>query len=305
MGKEGQLWDDSSLINAFDQAISKYKKMHGKGYKNSSTTDVSGDVICNTIDVLQNGNSNAKTVGDGNNNDSLVSVKVEEARNSEAVQENEVTDSLICEEHAHESYSILAQDHSQNSSSTINLDEYNILYTQYYEIEEQRQKILQQMQHFNNEYYPYSGEASTAGVQCGTNPTSQEYQGTSHMPCGAMVVSCCPCACQCSLASCSSLTYPCSGTCCAGPPSTKGLEVKPAVENVDFVAEALGAAQRALATLKDKTSGSEKENNLCNSMEQNGASETNLSDVLNAWYSAGLYTGKYLTEKSIAKKRHD
>lgn len=25
MGKEGELWDDSALITAFDQAISKYK----------------------------------------------------------------------------------------------------------------------------------------------------------------------------------------------------------------------------------------------------------------------------------------
>ncbi|KAJ6426924.1 hypothetical protein OIU84_022507 [Salix udensis] len=30
MGKEGELWDDSALINAFDDAIFKYKKMHGK-----------------------------------------------------------------------------------------------------------------------------------------------------------------------------------------------------------------------------------------------------------------------------------
>jgi hypothetical protein len=25
MGKEGELWDDSALINAFDDAMSKYK----------------------------------------------------------------------------------------------------------------------------------------------------------------------------------------------------------------------------------------------------------------------------------------
>ncbi|XP_074283499.1 uncharacterized protein LOC141608041 isoform X2 [Silene latifolia] len=248
---------------------------------------------------------NPKTAGDGSNSGSHVSVEAEEARNLGAVTENAVTDSQIPEERGLESYSIPAQDQSQNSSSTINLEEYNILYKQYYEIEEQRQKILQQMQHFNNEYYPYSGEASTAGVQCGTIHATQEYQGTSHMPCGAMVVSCCPCACQCSVASCSSLPFPSAGTCGAGPPSTKGLEVNPAVDNVDFVAEALGAAQRALSTLTDKTSDSAKENKLCNAMEENGDSETNLSEVLNAWYSAGFYTGKYLTEKSIAKKRHD
>ncbi|XVF11106.1 hypothetical protein REPUB_Repub07fG0240400 [Reevesia pubescens] len=33
MGKEGELWDDSALIDAFDNAMFKYKKMHGK--KNS------------------------------------------------------------------------------------------------------------------------------------------------------------------------------------------------------------------------------------------------------------------------------
>ncbi|CAK9146042.1 unnamed protein product [Ilex paraguariensis] len=36
MGKEGDLWDDSALINAFDDAISKYKKMHSTRGHNSS-----------------------------------------------------------------------------------------------------------------------------------------------------------------------------------------------------------------------------------------------------------------------------
>lgn len=33
------------------------------------------------------------------------------------------------------------------------------------------------------------------------------------------------------------------------------------------------------------------------------SSETDLAEVLNAWYSAGFYTGKYLTEQTVARKR--
>lgn len=38
--------------------------------------------------------------------------------------------------------------------------------------------------------------------------------------------------------------------------------------------------------------GSEKENNINNGEEQSATSGTDLSIVLNAWYSAGFYTGK-------------
>ncbi|KAK9698996.1 hypothetical protein RND81_08G146400 [Saponaria officinalis] len=293
MSKEGQIWDDSALINAFDQAISKYKKMHGKGYKDCLTNDVSADVISSNSDVPQIDNmfeSDPEKVGDGNDNSSNLLVEVEEDGYLGTVIENEVTDSQISKEHDLEPCSLPPQDQYQMYSSSINLDEYNMLYKQYYEIEEQRQHILQKMQQYTNEYYPDS-------VQWGANSATPEYQGTRLMPYETTAVSCCPCACQCSAASC--------GTNGANPPTTKGIEVNTPVENVDFVAAALGAAEKALSTLHDKTHGSEMENKLRNVMEQNADSETDLSTVLHAWYSAGLYTGKYLTEKSLAKKRHD
>ncbi|KAK6934950.1 Survival motor neuron, Tudor domain [Dillenia turbinata] len=38
MGKEVEIWDDSALLNAFDAAISKYKKMHSKKSNATSTS---------------------------------------------------------------------------------------------------------------------------------------------------------------------------------------------------------------------------------------------------------------------------
>ncbi|KAL9230808.1 hypothetical protein vseg_006110 [Gypsophila vaccaria] len=299
MVKKDLILDDFTLINAFDQTISKYKKMHGKEYTNCSTNDVSADVLQND-DKFE---SDPEMVGDGNDYGSHVLVVAEEAECLGTFTETEVTDSQISKEHALEACTSPPQDQSHCSNST-SLDEYNMLYKQYYEIEEQRQKILEKMQQLSNEYYPDYVEPSVSGMQWGTNSATQECQGASQMPGEAMVDSCCPCVRQYSTASCAQLDYPSASNHGADHPSTKGLETNTTIGDVDFVATALGAAEKALSSLKGITSGSEKGNKLCNLTEQNADSETDLSTVLHAWYSAGFYTGKYLTEKSLAKKRH-
>ncbi|KAL2901221.1 putative 4-diphosphocytidyl-2-C-methyl-D-erythritol kinase [Bienertia sinuspersici] len=64
---------------------------------------------------------------------------------------------------------------------------------------------------------------------------------------------------------------------------------------------ALGVAERALSSLKNKPD-SKKDNKMNDGGERSATSETDLSTVLNAWFSAGLYTGKYLTEQSCKKQ---
>lgn len=312
MGKEGDLWDDSALINAFDAAISKYKKMHGKGYKenpNNGSADVISSCAAAPIsnDATQEDDSTRETCDGGNDSGSLGMPEVGETESLETAKGYEVANSEVTAEHALGSSSLPLQDQSLNDPTSTDMDDYNKLYYQYYEVEEQRQKILQKLQ--NKWNYSYPSEEPASGLQWGTSYATPEYQSsTTQVPCGTMVVSCCPCACQCSMASCSSIPCPLAGVSasnlCINPSATKDLGKQPADEDVDIVKTALGAAERAISTLKNK-SDSDQESKTKNGAEQSATSGTDLSAVLNAWYTAGLYTGKYLTEQSLGKKQHD
>ncbi|KNA11870.1 hypothetical protein SOVF_131090 isoform A [Spinacia oleracea] len=320
MGKDGELWDDSALVNAFDEAISKYKKMHKKGYKqnpNTATADVktSSSDAPTVIDATQELSSNPEKLDEGIDSSSRAIPEVEETKCLETDNKgNEVADSEVPGEHALGSSSLPLQDQSQNYSTSLDMDEYNQLYKQYYEVEEQRQNILQKLQNFSN-YYAYESnpsEVPVSGLQWGPHSATQgqEYQSsTCQLPCGTMVVSCCPCACQSSMASCSSLPCPLAGvsasTPCVNSLETNDLKKHPTVEDADIVKTAMGAAEKAISILKNKTSDSKEENKINDAAEQSANSGTDLSIVLNAWYSAGFYTGKYLTEQSLAKKQHD
>lgn len=309
--REGGLWDDSALINAFDGAISKYKKMHGIGYKGNLNTSAADVKNCNSdaLDASQEDKSKPEQL-DGSNYNGLHAIpEVGETETLEAAKGNEVADSDVPVEHAPGSNGFPLQDQSWNHSTSVEMDEYNELCKQYYEIEEQRQKILQNLQQNYSNYYSNFSQPPTCGWQWGTYPAVQEYQSSiSQVPCGGMAISCCPRVCQYSMASCSSLPCPSAGVSatnlCVDPCATKDLVKKPAMEDGDIVKTAMGVAEIAISTLKNQTSDS-NENKISEGAEQNANSGTDLSIVLNAWYSAGLYTGKYLTEQSLAKKQHD
>lgn len=309
MGRE-ELWDDSALIKAFDDAISKYKKMHGKGSKEESN-GVAGDVKCSTGDASPANNANEQdyshleTENEGWKDAPHASVEVAEAEVKD--KGDEVAASQFPEEQVLGSSNLPIQDGAQNISSSVAVDEYNQLCQQYYELEEQRQKILQKLQNFSSWSYTDGVEASGSGMQWGNTVTQECQSSISQMPCGTMVVSCCPCACPCSMASCSSLPCPspvaCTSNLCNDGSASMGLQKQPAVEDTDIVKMAMGAAERAISTLRDTTSAWKGDNKICSGTETNASPETDLSTVLNAWYSAGFYTGKFLTEQSVAKKQ--
>ncbi|CAO2819673.1 unnamed protein product [Amaranthus hypochondriacus] len=241
---------------------------------------------------------------DGGNGNGLRSV----LESLKTYNRNGAADSEVTGEHAIESNILPMQDQSHNYSTSLDMHEYNQLYKQYYEVEEQRQKILQKLQNFSSGQYPYTSEVPVSDSQWGTSAATQEYQScNSQLPCGAMVVSCCPCPSQCSMASCSSLPCPLSGVsgCTSGVnlSATMDLGKLSAVED-NIVKTAMGAAEKAISSLTIKGSDS-KEENKTDSVEQNATFGTDLSTVLNAWYSAGFYTGKYLTEQCLVKKQHD
>ncbi|KAJ6308444.1 hypothetical protein OIU76_018098 [Salix suchowensis] len=192
-------------------------------------------------------------------------------------------------------------------------EDYNQLLNQYYELEEKRQMILQQL----NVYYQYPVDDSGSGGYWGTCSASQDQLvAATQASLTPLICSCCPYACHCSVAPCSSFSS-CTlggtslGKACAdsSPMMNPGKSFPPMDD--DIVKTAMDAAERAMSSMtmnapavKSDTEGNKAEKSEDNGGEitQNTSSETDLTVVLNAWYSAGFYTGKYLTERSIAKK---
>ncbi|GFZ08688.1 hypothetical protein Acr_20g0004960 [Actinidia rufa] len=93
------------------------------------------------------------------------------------------------------------------------------------------------------------------------------------------------------------LVAPCSyGGTCVGKTcdATSGIGhngKSPSFEDGDIIKTAMEAAERAISSLKTKTSEKGEESNE-GQLEQSAICETDLTVVFNAWYSAGFHTGK-------------
>ncbi|XP_075640764.1 uncharacterized protein LOC142612560 isoform X1 [Castanea sativa] len=334
MGKEGDLWDDSALLNAFDSAMSKYKE-HNKGVHNRlrtspheaeimhsknghETSTEGGKAIGSTeenVSANVNGTHEARRDADEKSNvASSTAVYSGETSNLSEVKENHCVDSHAPEPYINSSNSLLEQDASKDSSYYHGAEDYNKLLNSYYELEENRQKILEQLHQYGGWNYQYSGEGS--GVQWGSCSTSQEHAIPANLDSHPNVVcSCCPCVYQCLAAPCTScpgcsLGGTCVGKTCADASMAMvpGSERSCLLKDSNIVQAAMGAAEKALSSVKPQISGdsniNEDKEKTDGETVQSTSSETDLAVVLNAWYSAGFYTGKYLTEQSIAKKRH-
>ncbi|KAF3953482.1 hypothetical protein CMV_021081 [Castanea mollissima] len=330
MGKEGDLWDDSALLNAFDSAMSKYKE-HNKGVHNRlrtapheaeimhsknghETSTEGGKAIGSTEESVSanvNGTHEARRDADEKSNvASSTAVYSGETSNLSEVKENHCVDSHVPEPYINSSNSLLEQDASKDSSYYHGAEDYNKLLNSYYELEENRQKILEQLHQYGGWNYQYSG------VQWGSCSTSQEHAIPANLDSHPNVVcSCCPCVYQCLAAPCTScpgcsLGGTCVGKTCADASMAMvpGSERSCLLKDGNIVQTAMGAAEKALSSVKPQLSGdsniNEDKEKTDGETAQSTSSETDLAVVLNAWYSAGFYTGKYLTEQSIAKKRH-
>ncbi|XP_065880012.1 uncharacterized protein [Euphorbia lathyris] len=294
MGK-GELWDDSALLNAFDDAMSNYKKMHAKKTNDFSTD---GEESHGAIrDAEEKNNSLAsntlKTMG--------------ETENLSLVQEDHSLDSVDCQPCVDSS----SGQHKQAVTDclyTQNLEGYNQLLNQYYELEEKRQMIFHQLQQLGGYDYQTSAEGFGSSQQLGTCCTSHNHSFSTGVPFLPTVAGscCCPYPSHCSAAPC--ISVPCcslGGTCASkmcdnlsaltchkkSAPLTDGGIVKTAME----------AAEKALSSIKSMESTNcsteEKGKDNVEEIAKSISSDTDLSLVLNAWYSAGFYTGKYYTEQ--------
>ncbi|KAL6985714.1 hypothetical protein U1Q18_019088 [Sarracenia purpurea var. burkii] len=294
MGQKGDLWDDSALINAFDDAISKYKRMHGREQHDSSKEGANTEESLSTLIDESNEVKRHGQADDNINVKSTTTAELGEINDPPVNKENHVMDSYAQESNLDSSS---GQHALQGYSKTQGAGDYSQLLNQYYELEEQRQKILLQLQQFDSSDYQGSS------AQWGTCQASQEHPGpTCQSSYPTVVSSCCPYACQCLVAPCA-FGGTCAGMTCDATSAMGHNGKSTSFEDGDIIKTAVGAAERALSSLK--LNGSEQgEERPEGQLEQTSISETDLTVVFNAWYSAGFYTGKYLAEQSIAKKRH-
>ncbi|KAK6119508.1 hypothetical protein DH2020_046750 [Rehmannia glutinosa] len=177
-------------------------------------------------------------------------------------------------------------------------EEYSQLLNKYYELEGQRQQVLQQLNQYNN--WNYQNPISNT-------PTSDEYQASVPQPYDT--VTCyCPYGCQNWVVPINSLPGSYSGGTCIGKScnaiskeSQSGNSMSS--EDPDFVKTAMVAAERALASLMKEANGVKDKELVMETgnFAESTKSSTDLDVVLKAWYSAGFYTGKYLSEQSLEK----
>lgn len=136
-------------------------------------------------------------------------------------------------------------------------DDYNQLVAQYYELEEKRLKIWDQINQYGSLNYQYAPTVYDSGVPYSN---AQDYwMSTQQVSDPNVVCSCCPDYSQCALAS-GRLVPGCSvgGTCAGKPCNEYAAEKDPKtlISGDGKVREmALGAAERALSTIRTAISG--------------------------------------------------
>ncbi|MCD7470125.1 hypothetical protein HAX54_009710 [Datura stramonium] len=298
MGKN-DLWDDSALVNAFNDAVSKYKIMHSKGSKLSSKEE--------NLTAPDDGSNELKSNGEGDDNSKVApdtTTEMGDASSLPSVKENSTFEAVPPENHTGQLTEQSPQDKAIESISSQSLEDYNQLLYKYYELEDQRQKILQQLNQFGIWGDQNSGSTSQehqAYALQNLNPTESSFY--------------CPYGCQ-------SWVSPCTASpCCLGgnqddKPYDASLrcvqENNSSPQNPNLVNIAMAAAEKALSSLKQASNTASlnsfaKEGKQIEMMSPVAAQktdglETDLTELLNAWYSAGFYTGKYLSKQS--NERH-
>lgn len=152
------------------------------------------------------------------------------------------------------------EDAGEGYSYSHGAEDYNKLLNLYNELEEKRQKILEQLHQFGGWNYQYSGEGSGsgAGVQWGTYSTYQERSIPASQVSHPNVVSSC-CGCQYLVAPCTS----CPGCSLGGTSVCKtctddSVAMVPGkscpLEDGDIVKTAMGAAEKAISSMRTKIS---------------------------------------------------
>ncbi|CAA0825457.1 Unknown protein [Striga hermonthica] len=293
MGKGGDLWDDSALVKAFDDAISKYKAMHrisGPDVEEKANTDK--EEAPTTVEA-DDGNDTLRSHDEKSPSDENLHTQLEEgtAKNGENGELSQIKENCIDVQNgangggdsAAKPFDVHTQNLTAWNSSAP--EEYNELLNKYYELEGQRQQVLQQINQYSSWNYQHAvSNASTSGYQsCAPQPHD--------------TVTCyCPYGCQ-------NWAVPINSVpaCCSGKSKDSTIP-----GDSDFVQKAMFAAERALSSIKKGADGVEDKHAgiEVSDAAKDTKSSTDLDVVLSAWYRAGFYTGKYISEQSMEKSKH-
>nr|CAB3450769.1 unnamed protein product [Digitaria exilis] len=188
MGKDGELWDDSALVDAFDRAVATYKEMHGKSNRatpcqdeklahaaatTAATAEEEEPVTAEAVDE-----HGEKDITCANAPCGLAEAPQQPSEEIQAVDQAPLQETDPGKEaHVSDSKTLSsdATDADGNVSSSQQTWEYNELLKQYYDLEEKSRNILQQLQQTNYWNYQASGYTSTTEQQqipayCATAP---------------------------------------------------------------------------------------------------------------------------------------
>ncbi|KAK9059387.1 hypothetical protein SSX86_022007 [Deinandra increscens subsp. villosa] len=262
MAKNGQLWDDSALVNALDDAISKYKIMHDKGGEHGSLKEerIAKETEESVPNVSSESNEAKSAFVETNN------ITITEKCTSDAV-----------EQHGGPSNGDQIQDLDGTNVNAESTEHYNLLLNQYNAVEEQRQKLLEQLYQYGN----WDPQGYNYGYGAGYD--SQYHNVSAPQTSGPVMCSCRPYVCPYS----TSVAH-------------NGNSVS--VQDEGFIKAAMGAVDKAVHSFDKETSGIQVDKDGKIKQDVETTSRTDLSVVLNAWFYAGFSTGKYLSEQGSAKK---
>lgn len=337
MGKESEIWDDSALLKAFDNAISKYKKMHGNTYGGRPIkekeekeeeqvidgTDENGQTITDEAEsffLLQRNVELSDSIND-------VSNRVEEfpsCHNAGTAGEHPSIQKIHLGEESsapvpynNSSSCPLVQETYEDHAEYLQGAEYSQLVGQYYALEEQRQNILHQLHQASYGSYQSFTEGSGSCVPWNACCAASFPKNDASYPGHAS--SCAACTCHCFAAPCPSIPTCAMGGHCFMENDTQAIStackaihmgqssgaedtiMKAARETAKTAISSMGLNTPTTSNICDEKPESSR--TLDGGLSQNPGSEMDLSVVLNAWFSAGFYTAKYLSEQSVAKSR--
>ncbi|KGN55721.1 uncharacterized protein LOC101203762 isoform X2 [Cucumis sativus] len=281
MGLDKMYWDDSMIVKAMDEAMWKYKIMHGHEVPRVSSEG--GGVVngCGKSDELKRSVDEESYIGENN-----VEFGVEETTSTLEAKENiGVEPSMACTDFSdalHVEVEETQEEPVEDSNLNLKGEEYNRLLKQYYELEEKRQKILEQLYQCGAGGWNYQNvnAGSNVGTQWGAYAANQEHPVSASQP---------------SYYPAMPSYLPTSYPIVVGPQSTS-------LDDGDIIKTAMDSATRAISSSMETVNKGKESDRDDGIMRRSGdSSQTDLATVLNAWYSAGFHTGKYLMEQSHAK----
>lgn len=351
--KDTTLWDDSALLNAFNKAMTKYRDMH----KNPSKDIGLGDAKTGT-ETVDNGHD--KTIRDTSSEErneetleATVRVSHSSLPDSGATGQAAESDHDCVPGQAGESQHDCApgqaaesqhnctagQPHGSESygaydtwsSMQMNYgDGHARLISNYYDLEKQRQEVLQQLYQFNGWNCQATNDQAASSAQWNGYASFQGIQGASYYP------QCCPIVPYCHQCAQYGPTQPplCTGACSHHAPCASSAagtsnnephcqcwyrntplptELNNTVEHskplpaADRTAEnILEAVKKAMSMVKEEMSRADNECQGEMEIDKSGegSSDTDVTEMLHAWFSAGFYTARCLSRKASVEKKH-